>query len=230
MDFKDLIVTSWQKMINHIGPILLITFVQLVLIIVTLGILAPVTTAGYVHSLMRLVREERSPEVGDLFSQMRLFLPLFVFSVLALLAVFIGFLLLVLPGFAVIAFISFAAFYLIPFMVEENLGVIDALKASWNLAIKPPMSDQFVVVIIYVAIMSLGSSLPLAFLVTQPMATFIMAIAYLKRSGKSIERTRQAEPVDPVDPVDPVEQNSDSDQMKMKSSQENSPEDERPSA
>lgn len=203
MDFKDLIVTSWQKMVNHIGPILLITFIQLVLIIITIGTLAPVTMAGYVHSLMRIVLEDRPPEVRDLFSQMRLFLPLFLFSVLVVLAVFIGFMLLVLPGFAVIAFISFGAFYLIPFMIEEKLGLIDALKASWNLAVKTPISDQFVVVIIYVAIMSLGSSLPFAFLVTQPMATFIMIFAYWERIGKSIEQPLRAEPVTPVDSVKP---------------------------
>jgi len=189
MDFKDLIVSSWQKMVDHIGPVLLITFIQLILIIITFGILAPVTTAGYIYSLMRVVDENRPPELGDLFSQMRLFLPLLVFSGLALLAVGIGFFLLVLPGFAVIAFISFAAFYLLPYMVEEKLGLIEALKASWNLAIKPPLSDQVIVVIIYIAIMSLGSSLPFAFLVTQPMATFIMVLAYRNRTEKPEEMT-----------------------------------------
>lgn len=225
MDFKNLIVTSWQKMIENIGPILLITVVQLVLIIITFGILAPVTMAGYVHSLMRVVREDRPPVIGDLFSQMRLFLPLFVFSLLGLLAIVIGFTLLILPGFAVIAFIAFAAFYLIPYMIEENLGLIDALKASWNLAIKAPISDQFVVVIIYVAIMSLGSSLPFAFLVTQPMATFIMVNAYRERTGKRDERPAQS---DPVTPVEPVEQESDPDPSASESTPE-SPADGKPS-
>jgi len=182
MDFKDIIVKSWQNTLNHIGPVLLITFVQLILIVVTLGILAPVTTAGYIHSLTLIIREDRKPEVGDLFSQMRLFLPLFIFSLLAVLVIFIGFSLLILPGFAVIAFISFAAFYMIPFMVDKKLGLFDALKSSWDTALKAPISDQIIVVIIYVAIMSLGSSLWFAFLITQPMATFIMIEAYHDRA------------------------------------------------
>jgi len=201
MDFKDLVVTSWQKMINNIGPVLLITFAQLVLIIITLGILAPVTTAGYLNSLMRLVREERQPAIGDLFSHMRLFLPLFLFGLLAVIAIGIGFMFLVLPGFAAIAFIAFAAFYLIPYMVDEELGLIDGLKASWDLATKQPVSDQFVVVIIYVVIMSLGSSLPFAFLITQPMATLIMITAYLERTGKSREERASAEPVSATGPT-----------------------------
>lgn len=181
MDFKDLIVRSWQNTLNHIGPILLITFVQLVLIIITLGILAPVTTAGYVHALMQVVNNDRKPEVGDLFSQMRLFFPLLVFSILVAAVAFIGFTLLILPGFAVIAFISFAAFYLLPFMVDQKLGLFDALKESWQAAVQAPVTDHIIVVIIYVAIMSLGSSLWFAFLITQPVATFIMIESYHSR-------------------------------------------------
>ncbi len=181
MDFKDLIVRSWQNTLNHIGPLLLITLVQLVLIIVTFGILAPVTTAGYVDSLLQVVRDDRKPEVGDLFSQMRLFFPLFLLSILVAVVAFIGFSLLVLPGFAVLAFIAFAAFYLLPYMVDQKLGLFDALKASWQAAMQEPVSEHIIVVIIYVAIMSLGSSLWFAFLITQPMATFIMVEAYQYR-------------------------------------------------
>ena len=200
MDFKDLIVRSWQNTLNYIGPLLLVTFVQLVLIIITLGILAPVTTAGYVHALMQVVNDDRKPEVGDLFSQMRLFFPLFVFSILVAVVAFIGFSLLVLPGFAVIAFISFAAFYLLPYMVDQKLGLFDALRASWQAAVKAPVSDHIIVVIIYVAIMSLGSSLWFAFLITQPMATFIMIESYQSRVlGNQINKTSAGdEPDEPA--------------------------------
>ncbi len=181
MDFKKLIVQSWHNTLNFIGPLLLMTLVQLILIIVSLGILAPVTTAGYVQSLLRAVQEERKPEVGDLFSQMRLFLPLFIFSLLAVIAFLIGFTLLVLPGFVVMAFVAFAAFYLIPLMTDQKLGLFDALKMSWDKALQAPVSDHIIVVIIYLVIMSLGSSLPFAFLITQPMATFILVGAYQER-------------------------------------------------
>jgi uncharacterized membrane protein len=181
MNFKDLVVTSWQNTLDHIGPLLLITLVQLVLIVISLGILAPVTTAGYLNSLLLVVREDRKPEVGDLFSQMRLFLPLFALSLLVAVVAFVGFTLLVLPGFAVLAFIAFGAFYLLPYMVDQKLGLFDALKASWNTALKEPVTDHIIVVIIYVAIMSLGSSLWFAFLITTPVASFIMIEAYRER-------------------------------------------------
>jgi hypothetical protein len=187
MDFKKLIVTSWQNTVQFIGPILLLTFVQLLVIVFSLGILAPVTTAGYIDSLLRVFREERPPEVKDLFSQMGLFLPLFGFFLLAALAAFIGFSLLVLPGFLVVGFVAFAAFYLIPLMTDRGLGLFDALRKSWDMALRPPVTDHLIITIIYVAIMSLGSSLPFAFLITQPMATFIMVGAYLERDEQESE-------------------------------------------
>ncbi len=70
MDFKNIIEKSWKNTLSFIGPLLLITFAQLLVIILSLGILAPVTTAGYIQSLLRAEREGRQPEVGDLFSKL----------------------------------------------------------------------------------------------------------------------------------------------------------------
>jgi len=181
MDFKNLIVKSWKNTLSFLGPLLLITFVQLLLIIISLGVLAPVTTAGYIQSLVRAEREGRQPEIGDLFSQMRLFLPLFGFFLVATIVTIIGFTFLVLPGFIVIAFVAFAAFYMLPLMTDKGLGLFDALKKSWEIATSAPVTDHVIIAIIYVVIMSLGSSLPFAFLITQPLATFILVGAYRER-------------------------------------------------
>ena len=180
MDFKKLIIQSWNNTLNFIGPVLLVTLVQLILIFISLGILAPVTTAGYVQSLLRAVREGRQPQIGDLFSQMRLFFPLFIFFLLVTAVALVGFMLLVIPGFVVIAFVAFASFYLLPLMTDQNLGLFDALQTSWQHVTTPPVSNHLIIAILYVVIMSLGSSLPFAFLITQPMATFLMVGAYLE--------------------------------------------------
>lgn len=202
MDFKKLIVQSWNHTLNFIGPVLLMTLVQLIVSVISFGILAPVTMAGYVQSLLRVTREGRKPEIGDLFSQMRLFLPLFLFYALVVLITVIGFTLLILPGFMVICFVAFGSFYLIPLMTDKNLGLFDALKTAWDHAVSPPVSDHLIVAIIYVVIMSLGSSLPFAFLITQPMATFILVGAYrqkvtlegLEETGADAQPVRADEP------------------------------------
>lgn len=207
MDFKKLIVQSWNLTLNFIGPILLITLVQLIVSFISFGILAPVTMAGYVQSLLRTAREGRPPEIGDLFSQMRLFLPLFLFALLVVVVTFIGFALLIVPGFIVIGFVVFASFYLVPLMTDQNLGLFDAIKTSWEHAVKPPVSDHLIVAIIYIAIMSLGSSLLFAFLFTQPLATFVLAGAYLEtfqaeiKEERTTDRTEKSEESD-SDPVD----------------------------
>lgn len=207
MDFKKLIVQSWNNTLNFIGPVLLITLVQIIVSVVSFGILAPVTMAGYVQSLLRAAREGRSPEIGDLFSQMRLFLPLLLFSLLLLVVAALGFTLLILPGFLVIGFAVYASFYLIPLMTDKKLGLFDALKTSWDHAVSPPISDHLIVAIIYIVIMSFGSSLLFAFLFTQPMATFILVGAYLERFTLEVdEDTISGRPGEDVesgpDPVD----------------------------
>ena len=207
MDFKKLIVQSWNLTLNFIGPILLITIVQLIVSFISFGILAPVTMAGYVQSLLRAAREGRPPEIGDLFSQMRLFLPLFLYALLVVIVTFIGFTLLIVPGFIVIGFVVFASFYLVPLMTDQELGLFDALKASWAQAVKPPISDHLIVAIIYIVIMSLGSSLVFAFLFTQPMATFILVGAYLETFQTEITEERRTDrPVeDEVPSGDPAD-------------------------
>ena len=207
MDFKKLIVQSWNNTLNFIGPVLLITLVQIIVSVLSFGILAPVTMAGYVQSLLRAAREGRSPEIGDLFSQMRLFLPLFLFSLLLFVVAALGFTLLILPGFLVIGFVVYASFYLIPLMTDKKLGLFDALKTSWDYAVSPPISDHLIVAIIYIVIMSFGSSLLFAFLFTQPMATFILVGAYLERFTLEVEEeTDSGRPGEDVesgpDPVD----------------------------
>ncbi|MDX9895211.1 MAG: hypothetical protein RBS34_07190 [Desulfofustis sp.] len=204
MDIKNLFVSAWQHTVTFIGPVLLVTFVQMVLIVVSLGVLAPVTTAGYVQSLLLAVREGRPPEIKDLFSQMKLFFPLLLLFIALAIVIFIGFSFLVLPGFVAAGVIAFAAFYLLPLMTDQGLGVLDALKKSWEIAVRPPITDHVIVAIVYVAIMSLGGSLPFAFLLTQPLATFIQVAAYQERVALP-EKRETPQPMSAPPPPPPPE-------------------------
>jgi hypothetical protein len=181
MDFKEHLKTAWEKTLQYIVPVILLTVVQLVVVTCSLGIMAPVTTAGYIQSLLRALREGREPKIGDLFSEMRLFLPLFGFGVLAALAIFLGFLLLVLPGFLAIAFLVFATIYMIPLMTDKNMTLFDAIKESWDMAVRKPLGDHIGVVVLYLVIMSVGGSIPLALLFAQPLATFFLVSVYEER-------------------------------------------------
>ena len=201
MDFRKHFETAWQCTLQFIGPVLLLTLVQLVVVIISLGIFAPVTTAGYMHSLLRAMREGRAPEIGDLFSQMSLFFSLFLFFLLVMICTGIGFMLLILPGFAVALFIIFSTMYMIPLMTDRKTGLFESLKESWEMAIRQPITDQLVISVAYMVIMSLGGSVPFAILVAQPFAMFLLLSVYEERlagrSGPRIEHTTTFPPPPP---------------------------------
>ena len=110
MDFKYHLEVAWKLTLANIVPLILMTLAMLVVSVVTLGILAPVTMAGYVQSILRLVRENREPKVQDIFSQMRLFLPLFLFGIAVFIITMIGLMLLFLPG----VIFALACLFLLP--------------------------------------------------------------------------------------------------------------------
>ncbi len=181
MDLMKHLTKGWNTTLNLLGPVLLLTFVQLLVTILSLGILGPVTFAGYSQSLLQGIRDGRSPEIKDLFSEMSLFFPLFGFGMLVFIATTIGMMLLVLPGIGVVIFTFFACLYLIPLMTDRRLGLIEAVKCSWQMAFQDPMGDHVIILIVYAVILSIGSSLPFVILFAQPLATFILLSVYEER-------------------------------------------------
>ena len=181
MDFKYHLKNAWENTLQFIVPVILLTLVQMAASIISLGFLAPVTTAGYMQSLLRAQRERREPKIGDLFSEMRLFLPLLIFGFLSMLALIAGFALVIIPGFLVAGFLVFATAYLIPLMTDKQMGLMEALKESWQMAVRKPISDQFILMLLSMVIVSLGSSIAVAVLVTQPLATFLVLSVYEER-------------------------------------------------
>ncbi len=197
MDFKAHLKTAWEHTLQFVVPVILLTLVQLVVITLSLGILAPVTSAGYMQSLLLALREGREPKIGDLFSEMRLFLPLLAFGVLAMLVTFLGFVLLIVPGILVAAFLVFATIYMMPLMTDRNMGLFDALKESWSMAVRKPLADQVVLMVLYLVILSVGSSIPIALLFAQPLATFFVLSVYRERLQKgqpAIEQDSSPQP------------------------------------
>ncbi len=181
MDFKRHLENAWNNTLQFIVPVILLTLTQLIVITLSFGILAPVTTAGYMQSLLLAQREGREPKIGDLFSEMRLFLPLFVFGLLAIMVTILGFSMLILPGFAVAGFLIFATIYMMPLMTDKDMGLMDALKESWRMSTRAPISNQIILMVLYMVIIALGGSIAVAVLFTQPLATFLALSVYEER-------------------------------------------------
>ncbi|MDD3815274.1 MAG: hypothetical protein PHZ02_11605 [Desulfocapsaceae bacterium] len=197
MDFKEHIETAWQNTLKFIGPVLILTLVQIVVSVFSFGIMAPVTMAGYMQSLLRVLREGREPEVKDLFSEMRLFLPLALFSFVVMVALIIGFTMLILPGILMTGCLIFGTIYMIPLMTDKKLGIMEAVKESWAMATRDPWTDQIILTLLYLIIVSLGGSVIVAVFFTQPLSTFLVLSVYEARLQKQISFTSPVAPPPP---------------------------------
>ena len=207
MDFKDLLEKSWKSFTEFLPALLINTLVLLVVSIFSLGILAPVCTAGYTQSLLQTIRDKRKPEVGDLFSHMNLFFPLLAFFIVAGIILFIGLLVLVLPGIIAGLALYFFCLYLIPLMTDKNMGLIEAVKESSRMAMEDPITGHVAVVAIYIGITAIGQVVPLGIIFTMPIATLFLLYTFEEKCGaeetpdEKIEETEAAAP--PPPPLQP---------------------------
>lgn len=181
MDFKRHIETAWNLTLGHIVSLIIMTLVMVAVSSLTLGILAPVTMAGYTQSLLQLIRNGREPKVQDLFSYMNLFLPLLGFGIAVFVATSIGFMLLLVPGIIVVVAVTFCCIYMMPLMTDKNLGLVDAIKKSYAMARSGDLVDHVVVVVIFMAISMIGGTVFIGVLFTQPLATLFLLSTYEER-------------------------------------------------
>ena len=191
MDFKRHIENAWNLTLKHIVSLILSTLVFVGVSTVTLGLLAPVMMAGYTQSLLLLNRNGREPKVQDLFSHMKLFVPLLVFGLVVFVVTAIGFSMFFLPGLVITVAITFCCIYMLPLMTDKNMNVIDALKESYAMSRRGEIVDHVVLVVIFIAISMIGGSVFIGVLFTQPLATLFLLSTYEERIKSSPPPTPQ---------------------------------------
>lgn len=181
-------------MLKNLVPLILMTLVMTALSVVSCGILASVMLAGYYQAILLMLRNGRTPTIQDLFSEMRLFLPLLVFSIVVFIATMIGFMLFVIPGIAVVCLLAFGCLYMLPLMTDQKMGLVDAVKKSWQMATQGNVADHVVVVILYIGLMAIGGSVFIGFLVTQPFATIFILSVFEERTGGALSQAPSPPP------------------------------------
>jgi membrane-anchored glycerophosphoryl diester phosphodiesterase (GDPDase) len=183
MDFKRHIETAWNLTLKNVVSLILTTLVMVAVGALTLGILAPVTMAGYTQSLLLLIRDGREPKVQDLFAHMNLFLPLLGFGVAVFVATTIGFMLLFVPGLVITVAVTFCCIYMLPLMTDKDMSIVDAIKESYAMGRRGELVDHVIVVIIFMAITVIGGSIFIGVLFTQPLATLFLLSTYEEKIG-----------------------------------------------
>ncbi len=178
MEIKTHLMEAWELTLEFIAPLIVLTLVMFLVWFLSFGILVPVTFAGYIHSILLMIRQGREPKIQDLFSQLNLFLPLLGFGIIACLVTAIGFVFLIFPGILIALIIAFVCYYMIPLMIDNKLGLFAAIKESFSLAMQGNFLDHIVAVIIFVGIVAVGSSVFIGALFTQPLATIFLLSVY----------------------------------------------------
>lgn len=181
MEFKKHLENAWNLTLKHLTSLILMTLVMFVVSIVTFGILSPILMAGYCQSILTMMRDGREPIISDLFSHFHLFLPLLAFSFVVTIAILIGLALLVLPGIAIVCLVLFGCLFMLPLMTDQKLGIVDAVKKSWDMAVKDNLPDHMVVIILIIGLTAIGSSVFIGTLFTQPFATLFVLSIYLEK-------------------------------------------------
>ncbi len=185
MNFREHFETAWNITLKNIAILIVMTLVLIILSFLTLGILSPVLMAGFMHSVLLLLREGREPGIRDLFSHINLFFPLFGFSILVSVFAFIGFVLFVLPGIIVLLAVSYCCLYMLPLMTDQRAGVFKAVKDSFTMVKEGDIIDDLAVFIIFIGLLSVGSTTLIGYLFAQPFAVVFLISVYL-------EKTKQA--------------------------------------
>jgi hypothetical protein len=81
MNFETLFRHTWEQSRNNALPLIINTLILVSVSVMSFGILAPVATAGYISSVLQLVKDQRRPRPSDLFSEMDLFISLAIFGI-----------------------------------------------------------------------------------------------------------------------------------------------------
>ncbi len=178
MNLKQMIESTLNQSLKNLAPLVIMTLVFVGVSTVSLGLLAPVMLAGYTKSILDMIRTEKKPGPKDVFSQLHLFLPLLLFTLVLFIIIAFGFFLLFLPGLIIVLATTFFLIYMVPLMVDKNLGLMDAGQESISLVRQTSFMDHLIVVVIYSVIQSLGGSTLLGTIITIPISTIFLMLAY----------------------------------------------------
>jgi len=170
---------SWDVFKRDALMFVIASLVLMAVSMVTLGILAGPVTVGAIEMIRRAKRGEPLA-LGILFSRFDTFVPSLIAVVLVGTAIFIGCLLLVLPGLLVALFTPFVMHVL----AYESAGGIGAIRRSVEL-----VRDNFLPVFALLIVLGIGQAVGgivvFGVLLTAPLTLIALTVCYERITGLS---------------------------------------------
>ncbi len=137
--------------------------------------LSTIVTLGYIKVLLKLL-EDKKPEISDFFYFKSGIFSYIVASILLTPLIFIGYILLIIPGIILSIRFSLVSY----FIADKNMGPIDAIGASWN-ATKGQTLQLFLFGLANLGLNILGLlALGIGLFITVPVSQTAMAYVYKK--------------------------------------------------
>lgn len=182
MDIEVLLKDSWDIFKNNIVAYIIGTLVAI------LGSFFIVTIAplfyGLAYMAMRGVKGEKV-EINDVFEGFNHFVQSWIFMIVSVVLIFIGVMLLVVPGIILLILLIYA----LPLLVIRDYGAIDAIKESINIA-KANFTETIFIFLVAMVISLIGGSIRIGAILTTP---FIMIFYTLGAYGLIGESPKGAE-------------------------------------
>lgn len=168
---------SWALFKDDLVLYLVATLLVFVISAVTLGICAGPMIVGFIQ----LVRKRMQGQEGtatDVFDGFSEFGASLIAMILIGIGVFIGTVLMVLPGL-IFGFITAFTFHAIAL---DGLGATSAIGQSYTL-IKENLAPSFALLLIVAVLNAIGGSIIFGSLLTTPFSLIVMTIAYQRLRG-----------------------------------------------
>jgi hypothetical protein len=163
--------------------LLLSALIFQVISLFTLLILSGPLFGGYCFMMLNAMRKaDKKIELNDMFKMLNKFWPLLGLFFLQGIAIFTGLLLLIIPGILLMTMWLYSYFI----MVDKNKGVMDSLKASWNLVKEKGLWINLALAVIYVLLSGVSGQIPyvgwLLNLFMIPFGILFITSAYIQQA------------------------------------------------
>lgn len=172
MDFAGLLTRTWEKFILEIVQLVLFALLGTLLCLTV--VLIPTVVGGWFRGILDYVRTGRTPDFDELWS-FESYGAILLLLILAGVGLTIGYMLLFIPGLI----LSVLWLYAIFFLLDQDMGVIEALGASKDAVMASGFINHFVVLLIVSVLGALGGTLFFGTIFTTPFSIAFLALCYL---------------------------------------------------
>ncbi len=180
MDFARLLSETWKEFADEIVNLVLFTLLGVVLAFTI--VLIPSVIGGWSRGILHYVRERKAPAFDELWC-FDGYLDVLLFVVLGGLIISIGYTLLVIPGVILSVWWLYTIFYI----ADQDLGFVDAMRASKDAVSESGFMDHLVIFLVVGLLSGLGGSLSGAgTLFTTPFCLILLAKVYTRLQNQAV--------------------------------------------